>query len=77
MKTSRPKITSQFTWYTLAIATLAVTAIASYAAGDHYTLQAPEKDASRPAASDQATTLNDQSDLSVTVYNSNIALRCV
>jgi hypothetical protein len=57
MKTSRPKITSQFTWYTLAIATLAVTAIASYAAGDHYTLQAPEKDASRPAASDQATTL--------------------
>jgi hypothetical protein len=74
MKTSRPKITSQFTWYTLAIATLAVTAIASYAAGDHDTVQAQEKDASHPAASDQATTLNDQSDLSVTVYNSNIAL---
>src|SRR5580700_5831132 len=74
MKTSRPRISSQFTWYALAIATLAATAIASYAAGDHYTVQAQEKDASRPAASDQATTLNDQSDLSVTVYNSNIAL---
>src|SRR5580700_9438608 len=74
MKTSRPRISSQFTWYALAIATLAATAIASYAAGDHYTVQAQEKDASRPAASDQATTLNDQTDLNVTVYNSNIAL---
>jgi hypothetical protein len=74
MKTSRPKITSQVIWYALAMGTLAVTAIASHAAGDHYTVQAREKDASRPAASDQATTLNDQSDLNVTVYNSNIAL---
>src|SRR5215469_1160964 len=33
-----------------------------------------ERDASRAASSDQATTLNDQTDLAVTVYNSNIAL---
>src|SRR5499425_2790720 len=33
-----------------------------------------ERDASRAASNDQATTLNDQTDLAVTVYNSNIAL---
>jgi hypothetical protein len=33
-----------------------------------------EKDASRAAASDQSTSLSDQTDLNVTVYNSNIAL---
>lgn len=33
-----------------------------------------EKDAARPAAGDQSTSLNDQTDLNVTVYNSNIAL---
>jgi hypothetical protein len=33
-----------------------------------------EKDATRAAADDQSTSLNDQTDLNVTVYNSNIAL---
>ncbi|HEY2545113.1 MAG TPA: DUF4139 domain-containing protein [Candidatus Acidoferrum sp.] len=33
-----------------------------------------EKEAPRPTANDQSTSLNDQSDLNVTVYNSNIAL---
>src|SRR5277367_4753730 len=33
-----------------------------------------EKEAPRSTANDQSTTLNDQSDLNVTVYNSNIAL---
>src|SRR6266404_6114326 len=33
-----------------------------------------EKEAARPTAADQATSLNDQTDLNVTVYNSNIAL---
>src|SRR5437667_7916101 len=33
-----------------------------------------EKEAPRPNAGDQATSLNDQTDLNVTVYNSNIAL---
>jgi hypothetical protein len=35
---------------------------------------AQEKEAPRAAASDQSTSLNDQTDLNVTVYNSNIAL---
>ena len=33
-----------------------------------------EKESSRVATADQTTTLNDQTDLAVTVYNSNIAL---
>ena len=33
-----------------------------------------EKESSRGAAADQSTTLSDQTDLAVTVYNSNIAL---
>ena len=33
-----------------------------------------EKESSRAATADQTTTLNDQTDLAVTVYNSNIAL---
>src|ERR1700720_268069 len=33
-----------------------------------------EKEAARPASSDQSTSLSDQTDLAVTVYNSNIAL---
>src|SRR5256886_11786672 len=33
-----------------------------------------EKEAARPTAADQTTSLNDQTDLNVTVYNSNIAL---
>ena len=33
-----------------------------------------EKEANRAAVADQTTTLNDQTDLAVTVYNSNIAL---
>src|SRR2546422_6019056 len=35
---------------------------------------AQEKDAPRSTAGDQSTSLNDQTDLNVTVYNSNIAL---
>ncbi len=33
-----------------------------------------EKESARPTSQDQATSLNDQTDLAVTVYNSNIAL---
>ena len=36
--------------------------------------EAQEKEPGRSAAADQTTTLNDQTDLAVTVYNSNIAL---
>jgi hypothetical protein len=74
MKT-QPKLTSRSIQFSLAIvAALALTAIAVYPATHHHSVQAQEKESSRPAASDQATTLSDQTDLNVTVYNSNIAL---
>lgn len=40
----------------------------------HASRPAQEKDAVHPAASESSTSLSDQTDLSVTVYNSNIAL---
>jgi hypothetical protein len=46
--------------------------VPSYHAGKKDTPQ--EKEASRSASADQSTTLNDQTELAVTVYNSNIAL---
>jgi hypothetical protein len=47
----------------------------AYPAWRNHTARAPQdKDSARPAASDQSTSLNDQTDLAVTVYNSNIAL---
>jgi hypothetical protein len=55
-------------------AALSITGVAAYSATHRHRVQAQEKESSRPAASDQATTLNDQTDLNVTVYNSNIAL---
>jgi len=56
------------------IAALSITGVAAYSATHRHRVQAREKESSRSAASDQATTLNDQTDLNVTVYNSNIAL---
>jgi hypothetical protein len=41
---------------------------------NHATNASQEKDSARSAAADQSTSLNDQTDLAVTVYNSNIAL---
>jgi hypothetical protein len=71
MKTFQPKLSSRSISYSLGIATLAVFAIQS--ATHHPTVHAQEKD-SRPAASEPSTTLTDQTDLNVTVYNSNTAL---
>ena len=56
------------------IAALSITGAAAYPATHRHRVQAQEREAARVAASDQATTLNDQTDLNVTVYNSNIAL---
>jgi hypothetical protein len=52
----------------------AAVAFAYPARHNHNAHRAQDKDASRSAAPDQGTGLNDQSDLAVTVYNSNIAL---
>ena len=50
----------------------AVALVPAYYAGKKAEPQ--EKEASRAATAEQTTTLNDQTDLAVTVYNSNIAL---
>src|SRR5467141_3020357 len=57
-----------------AIALLAATAILYPAARGSKVYASQDKEAARPSAADQSTSLNDQTDLNVTVYNSNIAL---
>src|SRR5580692_4357068 len=74
MKTTQPALRSHTFWLTAATFFLAITAAATYSETRHRTVQAQEKESAHSAASDQATTLNDQTDLNVTVYNSNIAL---
>src|SRR2546430_11399902 len=56
-----------------AAAALTATAVIAYPAARNHRVSTPqEKEASH--AADQSTSLNDQTDLNVTVYNSNIAL---
>ena len=74
MKTTQPALRSHTLWFTAATFVLAITAVAAYSETRHRAGQAQEKESARSAASDQATTLSDQTDLNVTVYNSNIAL---
>ena len=57
-----------------AAALLAGTAVVYAAPGGKHDSNAQEKEASREAGGGPSTTLNDQTDLSITVYNSNIAL---
>jgi len=55
--------------------TLLTTSVLYAAAHSHRPAATQEKDSARtPATADQSTSLNDQTDLAVTVYNSNIAL---
>ncbi len=62
-------------WVISAFAVLAAGAAILYpAVRGSKVYAAQEKDAARSTASDQSTSLNDQTDLNVTVYNSNIAL---
>src|SRR5438105_8023322 len=56
------------------VALLAAVAILHTVARGNKVYASQEKEAPRPNAGDQATSLNDQTDLNVTVYNSNIAL---
>jgi len=74
MKTPGKKFTASVRWLVVA-ATLAALLSAGvlYSATRSHRAAAQEKEA-RPAATDQATSLTDQTDLAITVYNSNIAL---
>src|SRR5262249_40513036 len=66
---------SQKRWSAILTAALLAGAAAVYAAprANHARVE-QEKEATRSAQSDQAASLTDQTDLSLTVYNSNIAL---
>jgi hypothetical protein len=57
-----------------AVAVVAGVALLSAAYHTHKVYAAQEKDSARAASADQSTSLSDQTDLNVTVYNSNIAL---
>ncbi len=75
MKTPRfPK--SAVSRWAVATAAIALAGAAAFVPDFHAGKKnaAQEKDSSRNTAADQSTTLTDQTDLAVTVYNSNIAL---
>jgi hypothetical protein len=76
MKTPRRTVRSRSIWLALAALTVCLTAVTGYAAkGRRRTASAQEQQREAPrAGTDQATSLRDQTDLAVTVYNSNIAL---
>ena len=69
MRLTNRKVRSRLVWTGIALLTLGITAITPAAKRNH---QVPAQEKS--GTSDQSTNLHDQSDLNVTVYNSNIAL---
>src|SRR6202158_5278251 len=75
MKIPGSQATTRLLWMISALAVLAARAAILYpAARGSKVYAAKEKDRARSTAGDQSTSLNDQTDLNVTVYNSNIAL---
>src|ERR1700730_3422663 len=77
MNTPSRKLTQRVPWLAAAALVILFTGGALYSATRNHRATpnsiTQEKEA-RPASSDQSTSLNDQTDLAVTVYNSNIAL---
>src|SRR6266852_4217257 len=73
MKTPSQKFSARLRWFGAATFVLLFTAGVLYSATRNHRPASQEKEA-RPSAPDQSTSLNDQTDLAVTVYNSNIAL---
>ncbi len=71
-----PGNAAKFRWFALISIVALLAAIASFypPARGSKVYASQEKEAARATAGDQATSLNDQADLNVTVYNSNIAL---
>jgi hypothetical protein len=74
MSVSRIQSSKRFLFALSAAAVLAAGALIYPAARGNKVYAAQEKEAARAASADQSTSLNDQTDLNVTVYNSNIAL---
>src|SRR6202140_2493628 len=75
MKIPGSKFKIRALWMIPAVVMIASSATIIYpAARANKVYASQEKEAARPTAGDQSTSLNDQTDLNVTVYNSNIAL---
>jgi hypothetical protein len=75
MKSPSSRIGNRLHWIVAsAVAVVAGAALLSAACRTHKVYAAQEKDSARAASADQSTSLSDQTDLNVTVYNSNIAL---
>jgi hypothetical protein len=73
MKTPGQKLSARLPWVAAATLAAFLSAGVLYSATRSHRDGAQEKEA-RPSSADQATSLSDQTDLAVTVYNSNIAL---
>ncbi len=73
MKTPSQKFSARLRWFGAATFVLLFTAGVLYSA-TRKSHPVPQEKEARPSAPDQSTSLNDQTDLAVTVYNSNIAL---
>src|SRR6266702_2095272 len=71
-----PGNAAKFRWFALISIVALLAAIASFypPARGSKVYASQEKEAARATAGDQSTSLNDQTELNVTVYNSNIAL---
>ncbi len=74
MKTPRRTLRSRWTWLALAALVFSGGGVTCLSASRHRVSAGQEKDGSRSGGADQATSLNDQTDLAITIYNSNIAL---
>jgi hypothetical protein len=75
MKSPSFRIGNRLRWIAASASVLIVCAALLYALHHtHRVYAAQEKESARAASADQATSLGDQTDLAVTVYNSNIAL---
>src|SRR5229473_2986474 len=73
MKTPSQKFRARLPWFAAASLAALLSAGVLYSATRSHRPGAQDKEA-RPSSPDQASNLNDQTDLAVTVYNSNIAL---
>src|SRR5712691_7739332 len=75
MKIPGKNLKTRWVWMISALALLTGSATLLYpATRAHESFGTQEKESGRAGAGDQSTSLNDQTDLNVTVYNSNIAL---
>jgi hypothetical protein len=75
MKSFSSRVGNRLRWIAASAVALIAGAVLLYALRQtHKVYAAQEKDAVRTVSTDQTTSLGDQTDLAVTVYNSNIAL---